>query len=195
MSTAPWPCSADTINLLVVHRSRVTDVPSRRQLVVVRLRTDPERAVLGVVPAAGVPRLQVEPQLVTAAAHRQLTEQIVRCRVSSCRLCRWTRLCTAPTNGRRSRTRRRSAGPARERSWLRNNHVDNTDQQAFCYCDFFRLYFNKFHIVIPNLKTVFVYQVLFLSYDVLVLVAHQLFLPNHFFIKNKNQYNIISSVR
>jgi len=60
-----------------VHRSRVTDVPSRRQLVVVRLRTDPERAVLGVVPAAGVPRLQVEPQLVAAAAHRQLTEQIV----------------------------------------------------------------------------------------------------------------------
>jgi len=45
----------------------------------------------------------------------------VRCRASSCRWSRWNRRCTHPTNGRRSWTRRRSAGSAKGRSWLQNN--------------------------------------------------------------------------
>ena len=54
----------------------VTRVPSYMQRVVVCLGQDSERAVLGVVPVAVVPRLQVEPELV-AAGQSQLTEQIV----------------------------------------------------------------------------------------------------------------------
>ena len=56
---------------------------SNLQLVVVCLGQYCERAVLGVVPVAVVPRLQVELQLV-AAAQRQLTEQIVAKPVVAC---------------------------------------------------------------------------------------------------------------
>jgi len=53
----------------------VARVPGHLQPVVVHLVHHPERAVLGVVPAA-TSSLQVEPQLV-AAVQRQLTEQVV----------------------------------------------------------------------------------------------------------------------
>ena len=57
--------------------TRVTRVPGRVQHIVRRLLLHSERAVLGVVPVAGVvTRLQIELELV-AAGRREVTEQLV----------------------------------------------------------------------------------------------------------------------